>query len=211
MITDIREYCKLAERTSSTAGKDFYARLRHACDGFTTEVGEMVDVLKRHEQYGKPIDYVNLIEELGDWAWYFAEAMNATGVYQLCKDNIRDFCDYFQYLQHTDNSVSYDLPMFRTATDRLTMGLSGIVNLFHNQTSDELNAKDRASKCLGHMLEAWSMAVTALRADPADIFAKNITKLQARYPDKFTSECALNRDLNKERQVLEGKSTNAGS
>lgn len=31
----------------------------------------------------------------------------------------------------------------------------------------------------------------------------NIAKLFARYPDKFTSEAALNRDLNNEREVLE--------
>lgn len=31
----------------------------------------------------------------------------------------------------------------------------------------------------------------------------NIEKLRARYPDKFDSEHAINRDLNKEREILE--------
>jgi NTP pyrophosphatase (non-canonical NTP hydrolase) len=31
----------------------------------------------------------------------------------------------------------------------------------------------------------------------------NIDKLRARYPEKFTSEKALNRDLDKEREILE--------
>lgn len=36
-----------------------------------------------------------------------------------------------------------------------------------------------------------------------DILELNIDKLKARYPEKFTEEDALNRDLDKERDVLE--------
>lgn len=32
---------------------------------------------------------------------------------------------------------------------------------------------------------------------------KNIDKLKARYGDKFSSEAAINRDLDKEREILE--------
>jgi len=37
-------------------------------------------------------------------------------------------------------------------------------------------------------------------------FDINISKLKARYGDKFTSERAINRDLEKERKILEGNS-----
>lgn len=36
-----------------------------------------------------------------------------------------------------------------------------------------------------------------------DILDTNITKLEARYPEKFTTEKALNRDLSAEREILE--------
>lgn len=36
-----------------------------------------------------------------------------------------------------------------------------------------------------------------------EIQERNIAKLRARYPEKFTSEHAINRDLDKEREVLE--------
>ena len=39
--------------------------------------------------------------------------------------------------------------------------------------------------------------------DLRDIMATNIAKLKARYPNKFTSENALNRDLKVERNILE--------
>ncbi len=119
MITDIREYIKLAQRTSATKDSEPLLKLRHATDGFTTETGELVDVLKRHDYYCKPVDEVNVKEELGDMLWYFAEA-----------------CAAFDF-------------------------------------------------------------------DPCEIMTLNIAKLRARFPDKFTTEQALHRDLAAERTVLE--------
>lgn len=42
--------------------------------------------------------------------------------------------------------------------------------------------------------------------DLEDVLETNINKLKARYPDKFTAEAALNRNLEVERKVLEGTS-----
>ncbi len=55
--------------------------------------------------------------------------------------------------------------------------------------------------------QLWYIAL-GLRALPSDFeeaFAVNIAKLRKRFPDKFTTEAALNRDLGGERAVLEGK------
>jgi len=43
----------------------------HAIDGMVTEVGELQDTLKKWLYYGKPLDRVNIIEELGDLSWYW--------------------------------------------------------------------------------------------------------------------------------------------
>ena len=51
-------------------------RLLHAAMGLTTEAGEFVDMLKKHIFYGKPIDYVNAKEEIGDTLWYTALAID---------------------------------------------------------------------------------------------------------------------------------------
>lgn len=45
-------------------------RLLHAGMGLCTEVGELMDQLKRHIFYGKELDKVNLFEEGGDISWY---------------------------------------------------------------------------------------------------------------------------------------------
>jgi len=54
---------------------------------------------------------------------------------------------------------------------------------------------------------AWYQAILIdeLGGNWEDVLIKVIAKLKARYPDKFTSEDAINRDLDKEREVLEGK------
>lgn len=51
--------------------------LLHAGIGLATEGGEFLDALKKHIFYGKPLDTVNLAEELGDILWYVALAMRA--------------------------------------------------------------------------------------------------------------------------------------
>ena len=79
-----KEYQRLAEITES---KDFDAirermnavraiRLQHAQLGLSSEAGEIADQLKKHFFYGKPLDVVNLAEELGDMFWYLALMAN---------------------------------------------------------------------------------------------------------------------------------------
>lgn len=41
-----------------------------------------------------------------------------------------------------------------------------------------------------------------MKLDISSIMHKNISKLEARYPDKFNQENAINRDLVKERNIL---------
>jgi NTP pyrophosphatase (non-canonical NTP hydrolase) len=56
------------------------ARLLHGGIGISTEIGEFMDVLKRYIFYGKAIDHVNLVEELGDLVFYISVLANALGV-----------------------------------------------------------------------------------------------------------------------------------
>lgn len=101
-------------------------RLLHAAIGMCTESGEFIDQLKKHIFYGKPLDKVNLKEELGDMLFYIGIAMDELGT--------------------------------------------------------DFDTEQR----------------------------KNIAKLKARYGDKFSSEAAINRDLDTEREILERTYNNNG-
>jgi len=54
--------------------------LTHAAIGMSTEANEFLDTIKKYLMYGKDIDHVNLIEEMGDIMWYMALASNILGV-----------------------------------------------------------------------------------------------------------------------------------
>jgi NTP pyrophosphatase (non-canonical NTP hydrolase) len=115
---EINTYQGKAARTLAKIDGNILEDL-HMVLGMQTEVAEIADVYKKNIAYKKPIDYVNIKEELGDAMWYIANLCNMHG---------------------------------------------------------------------------W---------DLRDILDTNIAKLEARYPEKFTEEQALNRNLSAERKILE--------
>lgn len=125
-VSTSARYCEAAARTdcglrpfppSMTTEQGF--GILHAILGVSSEAGELVDAMKKHMIYGKPLDLVNLSEEVGDVMWYLA---------LLCKH-----C-----------GVSFE-----------------------------------------------------------QVWAANIAKLAKRYPEKFSEDAALNRDIGAERQILD--------
>lgn len=85
---DTKEYVSNAIKTESTDFDKIGARLSdpknirilHAAIGLATEAGEVQDALKKHVFYGKPLDTVNIAEELGDIFWYMAIMADALDV-----------------------------------------------------------------------------------------------------------------------------------
>ena len=47
--------------------------------GVGTEGGELLDIVKKNQFYGKPVDWVNVREEIGDVLWYLALLGRASG------------------------------------------------------------------------------------------------------------------------------------
>ncbi|HOW16870.1 MAG TPA: nucleoside triphosphate pyrophosphohydrolase family protein [bacterium] len=85
---ETKKYKDLVLKTES---KDFDAissrlkdkralRLLHGSCGIATEAGELLDTMKKHIFYGKEIDTVNIVEEIGDLMWYSAILLDELGV-----------------------------------------------------------------------------------------------------------------------------------
>lgn len=118
------EYIKSALRTEPEKydflkTNDVSPRIEHGVMGLVSEAGELMQAVKHGKIYGKPIDKVNIIEEMGDVMWYMAILADELG-------------------------VSFE-----------------------------------------------------------EIWEKNISKLEKRYPEKFNKKDAIERDLRGERAVLE--------
>lgn len=75
--TDVNYPGKYREDTKQVELRD---KLMHACLGLTTETAEIADQIKKSYFYGKEIDKINLVEELGDVMWYWALACRALNV-----------------------------------------------------------------------------------------------------------------------------------
>jgi len=81
-----REYLELSAKTDAPIDNAAQIRacdvldLDHVADGLVTEAGEFKDVLKKYKFYAKELDYINLIEEMGDILWYLAKGCRELGV-----------------------------------------------------------------------------------------------------------------------------------
>jgi NTP pyrophosphatase (non-canonical NTP hydrolase) len=162
----IKEYQIECKRTCPGLGsreKD----LLHMKLGIITELGEVLDIFKKNLAYGKPIDYINLGEELADICWYLFNKAN------FLKFKISFDTYYMDFKINSENEVLDYLsdPDFDSDLGLADFTLKKIAE-FYNLDFEKL----------------------------LDI---NIAKLKVRFPDKFTEEQALNRDLDSERQVLE--------
>lgn len=74
-------------------------------------------------------------------------------------------------------------------------------NIAYGKEIDWVNIKEEIGDLMWYVANMCNINGWDLR----DILDTNIKKLEARYPEKFTKENATNRDLVKEREILEDK------
>jgi NTP pyrophosphatase (non-canonical NTP hydrolase) len=83
--TDTRDYGAVLDRMEHRDGmagplpNEKMLKLLHGIMGLDTEQGELMDALKKALIYGKPIDDVNILEEVGDSLWYQSLILDAIG------------------------------------------------------------------------------------------------------------------------------------
>lgn len=75
-------------------------------------------------------------------------------------------------------------------------------HIFYGKELDRVNLAEE----MGDLF--WYMAIISdeLGVEFSDVMNRNITKLKARYGEKFSESAAENRDLDKERAILEEQS-----
>lgn len=86
---NINEYQKLA-MTTLNPGLDKKDLLINSVMGLCGEAGETIDIVKKHLFHGHELDREHLTKELGDIAWYLAEAATALDIplEKIFQDNI---------------------------------------------------------------------------------------------------------------------------
>jgi NTP pyrophosphatase (non-canonical NTP hydrolase) len=106
-------------------------------------------------------------------------------------DKIIDDCSQRVDLLHAALGLTTETGEFADSIKR---------HLFYNDNLDMVNLKEE----LGDILWYAALALRAIGASFDQVMQMNIDKLKARFPYKFDYNAVLNRDLDKERSVLEG-------
>lgn len=221
------QYVSESQRTDRDFGRDM--NLLHACIGMSTEINELLDALKKYFYYGKPVDMVNINEELGDFYWYLAIIIRE--VEKKSDESELEVVNKIEWLRQIEKDIdsqefNTDYIFLRCPTMNIKTSVKDIFNisLIVNELSlvvldshlaktdindsrpiPELNINNMfLLKCVKRILIHLFKLKQNLAIESVSIaLEKNIDKLKKRYPEKFSTENALNRDLDAERKVLE--------
>lgn len=104
---DINEYQKLAMRTLNPKIEKKELIL-NASMGLCGESGEVIDLVKKHLFQGHDLDDEKIIKELGDVAWYLAEAATALNVNlsEILEKNIKKLENRFPDGFNSNRSIN---------------------------------------------------------------------------------------------------------
>lgn len=176
------EYQRLSERTLSS---EFHCdvrtqRLLHAVMGMLTEIEEVLD-----NHSADTVDDVNRAEEWGDIAWYLAILSREYSVLPGPEGPVGE-------------GVSADRSIM-TLTKHLLRFLDMLKkSIYYGRKFDD----DTACALTSSIMRASFEYAEGVGIDTSQAMRANIEKLRARYGDKFSSDSAINRDLEKERRIL---------
>lgn len=192
MIKNFEEYQEGVLRTESVANpfvieveqRGLTARSFHSIIGLNTEIGECYEAV----EHGNMIDYVNLREEIGDLYWYLAVLSDDLKL--LLSDS---------GVNNENNSLLDSLKITRYLSNEL-LDISKKC-MFYKK---EINLQDELhSNYIQEIFNHLENLCSKLDTTKEKVWSINQEKLKARYPEKFSSDKAENRDLDKERKILE--------
>lgn len=179
-----KEYLDLSEKTLSYefhVDEKKIELLLHATMGILTEVEELLD-----NHIGKE-DSTNILEEVGDITWYIAIIARE---YNL---------DLPENLPLSNEDPMKIVISIIKNTSKLLDALKK--KIFYNK---EINEESFKQTTIIIMILVQSY-MNHFNIDIEKSFDINIKKLKSRYGEKFSSERAINRDLETEREILESR------
>lgn len=143
--------------------------------------GNLLDQLKKNIFYNKPIDAdrrATLVKNI-------IEALDTKELFKEDPTANKEIMDVNARIFHAMIGVATESTELM---ENLTVGKVDVINMLEEMT--DIN---------------WyqAIAIDEVHADWDQMLATVIAKLKARYPDKYTSDSAINRDLDNERQILD--------
>ena len=178
----LESYLIQTQRTLPDLGSE-QLNILHMILGLTGEFNELYEAT----------DDVNRAEELTDICWYLS---NYAHIKKINLSKLFNFQKglYYYALKH-NNYIEMLQVEISKLTDLEKKAFAYKKELFFSDIEQQvIKIAERLNDCY-----------TAFNLNAEVSMERNINKLKARFPDKFTEESANNRDLIKEREILEGK------
>ena len=185
-IKSFAEYTLLASATDNPACMN---KERHYLLGISSEIGEMCSCLKKFVGYNRPLDIVNLGEEMGDILWFISQLVQ------------------LKYPNGPISKMVFEKEEERENLDRETTLFEGIMQLnliFARIIWSEKEDKNYQQE-LYDMVNVLSFIGKLYDFNLAQLAWINIQKLAVRFPEKFDSQREMMRDLGLEYQTLSKK------
>jgi hypothetical protein len=184
-IMTFKEYIPLAQRTNPDLGSPVLNSV-HMSMGMASETYELV------EAFGKE-DEVNVGEEIADKLWYLAGYIT---VNKLDLD--------FEF-KTTRESLFFAGEQESTGADMVVY--ESMLLDFDKKWLAYGKTKDMGvvKQVVTSLFKSYNNLILTKNIDASLIMSNNINKLKIRFPDKFTTENAINRDLESERRELENE------
>ncbi len=183
----LAQYQKLALSTRAPTNSLLEDAI-HAGYGMITETAEIMDNYKKHIYYKKPLDMVNLVEELGDLLWYVALGAYSLGLtLQVPEEKKNDFPKGLSLSNHA-------------AIGQILCKLIGSSTEFYTVCilSDEDYKEDYLDYEISRLVRNIDIMAKVCNTDIIKIATMNIEKLRKRYPEGFSENNALVRNTTNE-------------
>lgn len=143
--------------------------------------GTMLDQIKKNAFYGKPFDTEQLKLEF----------VNIVGA-------LNDLQPVVVGEQVTPEPAMYNTRIFHAVVGIVTEAVELLEGL-HDENFDKVNFLEE----LGDLNWYEAIGISAVDGDFEEVLNTNINKLRKRYPEKFDSTAAIERDTDAEREVLD--------
>ena len=192
---DIHEYIPLALRTASEKpvlgiqGVDIkLSQALHACIGLSGEILEMVNYAAENDENS----LAGELEEAGDCLWYCALGMHACGADMTFAGRSLPFAA-------TPDEAEDGFADLMKSIERIHNWAKRV--LFYGYLKDDKDMVELGDLFWG-AAGGLSRFCYALQTDAGKVMESNIRKLQKRYPDRFSVEGSINRDLEVEKVAM---------
>lgn len=186
-MAELHEYQALAVRTESqiqSVSLD-YESFYHTLQAYVS-IGKVLDTYKKNVFYGKPVDENKVHALYEDAVFNITTATRARGR------------DPYPVNEHIDIDPRVFHAIIGICTESVELA-EAIVKVLDGGNIDRVNIREELFDCLWYIF----IGHDTMGQDMHETIQMGLEKLRLRFPDKFTSDRSINRDVASERALLE--------